>query len=240
MREALQLRPRRTGRRCVCSSATICRRCSIGAQKAVGVRELVARLVGDPALVAQGRQHVEGAPAAQSRAPAAEDELLRLDEELDLADAAASELDVVARDGDLVVPAHGVDLPLHRMDVGDGREVEIFAPDEGPQILQKALAERDIARDGPRLDERGALPVLADGFVIGVGGGQRHRGRRRAGIGPQAVIDAVHVAVGGALLQQARELLRDAGIERRGLRAVRQRRASPDRRRPRGRCRWNN
>ena len=61
---------------------------------------------------------------------AAENELLRLHEKLDLADAAASELDVVAGDRDLVVPAHGMDLPLHRMHVGDGGEVEIFAPDE--------------------------------------------------------------------------------------------------------------
>ena len=62
---------------------------------------------------------------------AAGDELLGLHEELDLADAAAAELDVVALDRDLAMAAIGVDLPLHAVDVGDGGEVEIFAPDEG-------------------------------------------------------------------------------------------------------------
>ena len=71
---------------------------------------------------------------------AAGDQLLGLDEELDLADAAAAELDVVAGDGDLLVAAMGVDLALDRVDVGDGREVEILAPDEG----------RELARGRPR------------------------------------------------------------------------------------------
>jgi hypothetical protein len=66
--------------------------------------------------------------------------LLGLDEELDLANAAASELDVVARDRDLVVPPHGVDLPLHGMHVGDGGEVEVFAPDERAQVREEAFA----------------------------------------------------------------------------------------------------
>ena len=194
-----------------------------GAQEAVGLGELVARLRGDPAFVVERFQHVERAPAAQARAAPAEDELLRLHEELDLADAAASELDVVACHRDLVVPAHRVDLPLHGMHVGDGGEVEILAPDEGAQLVQKGLAEREIARDGPCLDERRALPVLADGLVIDVSGGERHGGRRRAGIGAQAVIDAVHIAVGGALLQELGELLRDAGIDRRRLGRIAQR-----------------
>ena len=42
--EARQRSGSSDGRRCVCSSATICRRCSIGAQEAIGVGELVARL----------------------------------------------------------------------------------------------------------------------------------------------------------------------------------------------------
>ena len=154
-----------------------------------------------PSCVERG-QHVEGAPPAQGRAPAAEDELLRLHEELDLADAAASELDVVAGDGDLVVAAHRMDLPLHRVHVGDRGEVEILAPDERREILEEALAEGEVAGDGPRLDQRGPLPVLADRLVVGVGGGERDRDRRRAGIGTQAVVDAMDVAVRRPLLQQ--------------------------------------
>ena len=91
---------------------------------------------------------------------AAGDQLLGLHEELDLADAAAAELDVVAFDRDLVVAAIGVDLPLHRVDVGDRGEVEILAPDERRELLRGTLAGGDVAGAGPRLDQRGALPVL--------------------------------------------------------------------------------
>src|ERR1700694_3248041 len=97
---------------------------------------------------------------------AAGDELLGLDEELDLADAAAAELDVVALDRDLVVAPIGVNLALHRMNIGDRRIVEIFAPDEGRDLTEKGFAGRDVAGARPGLDERGALPVLSDAFVI--------------------------------------------------------------------------
>ena len=65
----------------------------------------------------------------------AEDKLLGLHEELDFADAAAPELHVMARDRDLGVALHGMNLPLHRVNVGDGRVVEIFAPDERRKLL---------------------------------------------------------------------------------------------------------
>ena len=65
---------------------------------------------------------------------AAGDELLGLGEELDIADAAAAELDVVPLDRDGAVALIGMHPPLHGVDVGDGREVEIFAPDEGREL----------------------------------------------------------------------------------------------------------
>ena len=122
-------------------------------------------------------EHVEGAGPAHLGTAAAEDELLGLDEELDLADAAAPELDVVAGYDDLLVAAYGVDLALHRVDVGDRRIVEILAPDERREVGEEPLAELEIARRRARLDERGALPVLADGFVIGIGAQSRERDR---------------------------------------------------------------
>ena len=82
---------------------------------------------------------------AQLRLAAAGDQLLRLHEELDLANAAAAELDVVAGDRDLAEAAEGVDLPLHGVDVGDGGEVEVLAPDERRQLVQERLAGRDVA-----------------------------------------------------------------------------------------------
>ena len=155
---------------------------------------------------------------------AAGDELLGLHEELDLADAAAAELDVVAFDRDLAMAAIGVDLPLHVVDVGDGGEVEILAPDEGRQFAQQLLAGGDVAGAGARLDHGGALPVAADALVVV----ERRRGRDRdlgrGRIGPQPQIGAEHVAVGGALLQQLHQAARDAHVERRRLDAGHERR----------------
>ena len=127
--------------------------------------------------VGERRQRVA---AAQLGMAAAGDELLGLHEELDLADAAAPELDVVALDRDVLVAAVGVDLLLHRLDVGDRREVEILAPDERRQFLEDRLARGDVAGAGPRLDHRGALPVLPDAAVVVQRRRHRHRDRQRA------------------------------------------------------------
>ncbi len=86
--------------------------------------------------------------ARRSALAAAGDQLLRLHEELDLADAAAPELDVVARHRDRAEAAVGVDLPLHGVDVGDGRIVEVLAPDEGRKILQERAPRLEIAGHG--------------------------------------------------------------------------------------------
>ncbi len=75
-------------------------------------------------------------------------------------------------------------------------------------------AQREVARDRPRLDQRRALPVLAEALVIGQ--------RRRHGDGdcpgarlrPQPQVDAQHVAVGGRRLQQAHEVAHEAHVER--------------------------
>jgi hypothetical protein len=115
------------------------------AQVAIGLDQIVAVLGRDVAGVRQGRQGVQGARAAQVRMAAAQDQLLGLDEELDLADAAAPQLQVRALGGQAVVHLVGVDLALDRMDVGDGREVEVLAPDERLQLGQERLAAREVA-----------------------------------------------------------------------------------------------
>ena len=101
------------------------------AQKIISRRELIARRCIDPSVGGEHCQHGDGAAAAQIAVPAAGDELLRLHEKLDFADAAAAQLDIVTFDRDLAVPAIGMDLPLHFVNVGNGRVIEIFAPDEG-------------------------------------------------------------------------------------------------------------
>ncbi len=150
------------------------------------------------------------------------DQLLGLREEFDLANAAAAELDVVAFDRDLAVAAIGVDLPLHGVHVGDRGEVEIFAPHEGRQFVEDRLARRDVAGAGARLDHGGALPVLPDALVIGQRRRGRDRDRGRGRIGPQPQIGAEHVAVGGALLQQLHQPLRQPHEQRRRLGILRQ------------------
>ncbi len=167
----------------------------------------------DPSALGELRQGVERAPRAQLHLPSAGDELLRLHEELDLADAAAPELDVVAGDGDAPEAAMGENLPLHRVHVGDGRIVEILAPDERRQLVQQLLARGDVAGAGARLDERRALPVLPEALVVD----ERRRGRqgdlRGAGVRAQPQVGAEDVAVAGALRHHLHEVARQAHEE---------------------------
>ena len=78
----------------------------------------------------------------------------------------------------------------------------------GRSSARKARAGGEVAGDRPRLDQRRALPVLPGAFVIGERGDDRQRGRRRAGIGAQPEVGAEDIAVGGALLDQPHQLLR--------------------------------
>ena len=139
------------------------------AEEEIGRGQVLHRLGRRPSPRRGARSACRACASRASGPPPAEDELLRLDEELDLADAAAAELDVVPRHDDLLVPAHRVDLALHRVDVGDRRVVEIFAPDERGELGEEAPAEVEVAGRRARLDQRRALPVLAERLVIGVG-----------------------------------------------------------------------
>ena len=192
------------------------------AQEAIGRIELVAGRGRDPAALLQPFQRHECRRRAQLRLAAAGDELLGLHEEFDLADAAAADLDVVAGHGDAAEAAEGVDLPLHGVDVGDGGEIEILAPDVGRKRLQDGLARGDVARHGPRLDQGRALPVLAEALVVVERGIRRERERGGAGVGPQPQIGAKHVAVGGALVEQPHEIAGEAHEEGLRLEAIAQ------------------
>ena len=115
------------------------------AQDAVGVRQVALHLGLDPAALGELHERRERLRHAQVGLAASGDQLLRLGEELDLADAAAPELDVVARDRDLAEALEGVDLPLHGVNVGDGGEVEVLAPDEGGQLVEEGMTGGEIA-----------------------------------------------------------------------------------------------
>ena len=184
------------------------------AQVDVGRLEIGGDVRLDPAALQQVGERGQRRPHAQVGLPSAGDELLRLDEEFDLADAAAAELQVVARDADAAEAPVGVDLALHGVNVGDGRKVEVLAPDERRQLLQEALARRNVTGARPRLDQRRAFPVLADRLVVVQRRLRRQRHLRRARVRPEPQIGAEHVAVARALLHQLDEVARQANQER--------------------------
>ncbi len=115
--------------------------------------------------------------------------------------------------GDVPVAFHRMDLPLDGMDVLDGGEIQMLAPDEWPQPLQEGFAGLDIAGDGPRLDHRRPFPVLSHAFVVGFRGQYREGQGRGGGIGPQPEIRAEHIAGIGPLLQDAQQVPRQADKE---------------------------
>ena len=183
------------------------------AQETIGGGQLAPHVAGDPAALLQPIQRHQRLAHAQLGLATAGDQLLGLHEELHLADAAAPDLDVVAGHADLAEAAEGVDLPLHGVNVGDGREVEVLAPDEGREVLQHGLPGRHITGHRARLDEGGALPVLPEAFVVVERRLRRERHRRGGRVGPQPQVGAEHVAVAGALVQQAHQLARQAHEE---------------------------
>src|SRR5690606_37495050 len=106
----------------------------------------------------------------QAGLAAAVDELVGLRVELDLANPASSFLDVKAGADRLRSSLRGADARGQPAYLRDGPEIEALAPDEGADSGQKSFARRDVARAGPRADERGPLPRERRGFVMGEGG----------------------------------------------------------------------
>ena len=184
------------------------------AQKAVvvdqrrGGRRIDAAGRGEPA------QRLAGRSDAQLAQPSTPDQLLGLGKEFDFPDAAAAGLDVVAFDRDPAAAAMRVDLTLDRVDVLDRGKIEVLAPEKGLQLAQKPVPRDPVAGDRPSLDQRRPFPILADAFIIGEGGGNRHRRRGRCGIGAKPQIGAKDVALLGALFENAPEIARQADEER--------------------------
>src|SRR5262249_7512992 len=137
------------------------------------------------------------------------EKLERLHDELDLADAAAPELDV----GRLAaLRADGaVDLALHRADRRDDARVEPRAIDGLARQADVPGADRRIAGRDARRDPRLPLPQLGALAIVGAVAVEREDDRAHPPLGPQAQIDAEHVALVGDLLEQRRELAADAG-----------------------------
>ncbi len=87
----------------------------------------------------------------------------------------------------------------------------------GVSSSRNRRAGGDVAGAGARLDQRGALPVLADALVVAERRRHRHRDLRGGGIGTQPQIDAEHVTVGSPLLQDLDQAPGQPDEERRRL-----------------------
>ena len=175
------------------------------AQEFIGPDQVPGDLFLAMAAGGERRQGPAGRCRAQPGVAAAPDQLLGLGEKLDFADAAAAELDVVSGHRDIAAAPVGLDLALDGMDVLDGGEIQVLAPHIRSQLLEESLAGFEVAGRRPGLDHRRALPVLAQGFVIGFRRQHRYGHRRNAGVGAQPQVGAEDVAVGGAFLHQAHQ-----------------------------------
>ena len=136
----------RAGVSCVCSSSSICSAVLELAQDAVGVLHLVARPRRDPVLRRPGRRGCRGCgcSAAPGRGRRGSSCWVCTKNSISRMPPRPS-LRLWPGDRDLAMDLLGVDLPLHRMDVGDGGEVEIFAPDEGLHAVEELRAGAGIA-----------------------------------------------------------------------------------------------
>src|SRR5438477_9600143 len=99
------------------------------AQKAIGIRKVRGRSIGNRPACAQCLDCVHGPPLSQGAVASTQNQLLGLREEFDLADTAASKLDVVAGNGNRTMASVRANLALDGVDVFDRRVVETAAPD---------------------------------------------------------------------------------------------------------------
>src|SRR5215469_3546884 len=188
-----------------------------GTQNIVSGGELIARLPIYPAVRCKRGERDESAALAQLGVAPAGNQLLGLNKEFNLANATSSKLDIVALDRDLAMTAIGVDLLLHFMDMGNRGVIEIFAPDERRQLMEKLFTGGKIAGTGTRLDQRRALPVLTAALVIVECRGGRNCNLRRRWVRPQPQINSEYVSIPGPGLQDLDKISGQADEERRRL-----------------------
>jgi hypothetical protein len=130
------------------------------------------------------------------------DELVDLREELDFADAAASALQIVARAERPALRMMVADPARDVADLADRAVIDCAAPYERAGSREELLPQRQIAGTGAGADERGALPGQRLRFIIRDRRLDRQRDRRRLGRRAQAQVDAHHIAVAVARLEQ--------------------------------------
>ena len=179
------------------------------AQTRIDRTQIISRFLIGMASLGELLQHIDRTLAAQFRCPSAMDQLLRLSKKLDFPYAAAAELYIKCRIIEPLMAAMRVDLLLDRPNVFNRPEIEMAAPDERLQRIEKGIGRIRIARTGTRLDIGHPLPVLTGIFVIEFSRARRNRNRRRSWIRSQTQIHPQHIAMLGLLLEQLRHVLND-------------------------------
>ena len=200
------------------------------AQQRIGIGQR-RRLSGvDPPRRGQCRQRIAGRRRPQRRFAPAVDKLMDLREELHLADAAASALQIETGAERLPLRMMVADAARDIQNLDHRAEIQAAAPDERADRVQETLAQRHVARRSPGADERRPLPCQRLRFVIGDRRIDRDRDRRHLRRRAQPQVDAQHIAVGIAPLQQLQHAPRDPhrGVRHILARAMRQHRGIVD------------
>src|SRR3546814_62706 len=153
----------------------------------------------------QGAQGLARIARPQRGIAPAMDKLMHLREEFDLPYAAASALEVISRPEGLPLRIMVADAARNDGDRVDGPEIQAAPPDEGADRLHEIIAERQVARRRSRPDERRLLPAERGRFIIADRRFHRQGDRRRLRRGAQAKVDAEHIAVAVAGIQQRSE-----------------------------------
>ena len=137
----------------------------------------------------------------QRRIAATVDQLVDLGEELDFTDAAAPAFEVEPRAERLPLRVMIANSPRNAANLADRTEIERAPPHERRHRLQKSSAQRHIPRRRARADEGGTLPRQRQRFIIRDRRIHRQGNRRDFGRGAQAQIDAQHIPITIARLQ---------------------------------------
>ena len=178
-------------------------------QQGIGSGERSSFVGADPACAGECRQRIARCGCPQRRVAPAMDQLMDLREEFRLADTAPPPLQVVAGAEALTTRIMVADASRQVADFADRAKVQSAPPDERADRVEKIAAERLITSRYPSPDERRPLPRQRLAFVIADRPFDRQRDRRRFGRWPQPQIDAQHIAVAIARLQQLDDTLGD-------------------------------
>ena len=178
-----------------------------GAQKAIGVGEILDRVPGQMTALAEDGEDVEDPPVAELRLSPAAHHLEGLPGELDLADPARTELYVVVQS--LALDLVG-DQGLHVANGFQHSEVEIAPIDERAQALEYRLTASLLTGDGAGANERVAFPVAAVALVVVFEGVEVQRHWAAGAEGAQSHVDTKYEACVRAFAQDLDQSLTES------------------------------